>query len=191
VSDQELRDQVRAFVRKIKRGFRYVGTHGTDDLVNGLILRWLESGEYERLKNLPAGERKIGLSIRRFIIDQLRGRDTRREGRTTLVAQQLLCQSDEEFEARLLDVEFEHWLHKQLKAFDDGSYHKLPVSLSNPPEIASVLRLKLLHQRVVRDIATQLGLSIGTVQDRIQEGVGYLAALYSVDFNLSDLPKSP
>jgi hypothetical protein len=49
----------------------YRGSYSTRDIPGSLVARWLNSGEWERLKQLPPTERHIGESVRRFILDRI------------------------------------------------------------------------------------------------------------------------
>ena len=81
-SDAEMAVQFERIIRKVKGSMRYRGSFSTRDILGSLVTRWVNSGEWTRLKELPAEQRRIGESVRRFILDrfeQLRYRGTRED----------------------------------------------------------------------------------------------------------------
>src|SRR3954471_16373569 len=80
--DEEIALHLERIIRRVKQSMNYRGSFSTRDILGSLVARWVHSGEWERLKELPAEERKLGESVRRFILDrfdQLRRRGHREE----------------------------------------------------------------------------------------------------------------
>src|ERR1041385_3597954 len=69
--DSEVATQLERIIRRVKRSMNYRGSYSTRDILGSLVVRWVHSGEWERLKQLPAAERHLGESVRRFILDRL------------------------------------------------------------------------------------------------------------------------
>src|ERR1044071_868400 len=80
--DTQMAGQLERIIRRVKQSMNYRGSYSTRDILGSLVARWVHSGEWERLKELPAEQRKLGESVRRFILDrfdQLRRRGHREE----------------------------------------------------------------------------------------------------------------
>ena len=69
--DVQMAAQFERIIRRVKSSMNYRGSYSTRDILGSLVARWLTSGEWERLKQLPPEERHIGESVRRFILDRL------------------------------------------------------------------------------------------------------------------------
>jgi hypothetical protein len=69
--DEEMFQRFTKVTQKVKRSMRYRGSYATGDILSALVTRWLESGEWERLKVLPPAQQQIGVSVRRFILDRI------------------------------------------------------------------------------------------------------------------------
>src|SRR5678816_4460551 len=69
--DGEVAAQLEGIIRRVKHSMNYRGSYSTRDILGSLVARWVHSGEWERLKQLPASERHLGESVRRFILDRL------------------------------------------------------------------------------------------------------------------------
>src|SRR5882757_680955 len=82
-ADTQIADQLERIIRRVKQSMNYRGSYSTRDILGSLVARWVHSGEWERLKELPAEQRKLGESVRRFILDRL-DQLRRRGGRETL-----------------------------------------------------------------------------------------------------------
>src|SRR3954464_7883157 len=81
-ADTQIAQQLERIIRRVKRSMNYRGSYSTRDILGSLVARWVGSGEWERLKQLPEDQRHLGESVRRFILDrldQLRRRGKREE----------------------------------------------------------------------------------------------------------------
>ena len=77
--DDAIAHQLERIIRRVKQSMNYRGSYSTRDILGSLVARWIQSGEWERLKQLPDDERHLGESVRRFILDRLD--QLRRRGR--------------------------------------------------------------------------------------------------------------
>src|SRR5262249_7516247 len=80
--DDEIALQLERIIRRVKQSMNYRGSYSTRDILGSLVARWIQSGEWERLRQLPGEQRHLGESVRRFILDrldQLRRRGKREE----------------------------------------------------------------------------------------------------------------
>src|ERR1051326_6248858 len=81
-SDGRMAEQFERIIRRVKQSMHYRGSYSTRDILGSLVARWIQSGEWDRLKQLPDDQRHLGESVRRFILDrldQLRRRGKREE----------------------------------------------------------------------------------------------------------------
>src|SRR5438046_2993449 len=69
--DDQMAAQFERIIRRVKHSMNYRGSYSTRDILGSLVVRWMHSGEWQRLKHLPPEERRIGESVRRFILDRL------------------------------------------------------------------------------------------------------------------------
>src|SRR5262245_55131180 len=79
-SDHQLAGHLERIIRRVKQSMNYRGSFSTRDILGSLVARWVGSGEWERLKELAPEQRRLGESVRRFILDrfdQLRRRGQR------------------------------------------------------------------------------------------------------------------
>jgi hypothetical protein len=88
-SDDQMAAQFERIIRRVKSSMNYRGSYSTRDILGSLVARWLQSGEWERLKQLPPAERRIGESVRRFILDRMD--QLRRRGEYTEMPDDLLA----------------------------------------------------------------------------------------------------
>jgi hypothetical protein len=58
-------------VKAVKNAMRYRGSYATGDILAALVARWIDSGELAKLQALPPGDRRIGTSVRNFLLDRL------------------------------------------------------------------------------------------------------------------------
>src|SRR5688500_12647926 len=88
-ADDAIAIHLERIIRKVKRSMNYRGSYSTRDILGSLVARWVQSGEWERLKQLPAEQRHLAESVRRFILDrfdQLRRRGERYDDDQLLVS---------------------------------------------------------------------------------------------------------
>src|SRR5262245_63637097 len=82
VGDSQLAGHLERIIRRVKQSMNYRGSFSTRDILGSLVARWVGSGEWDRLKGLAPEQRRLGESVRRFILDrfdQLRRRGHRAE----------------------------------------------------------------------------------------------------------------
>ena len=116
-ADDQMAAQFERIIRRVKHSMNYRGSYSTRDILGSLVARWLQSGEWGRLKELPPTDRHIGESVRRFILDrmdQLRRRGSREElvedqivlpDEATLIEMVELAQLRTWVEARIADLD--------------------------------------------------------------------------------------
>ena len=177
--DREMAAQFERIIRRVKQSMNYRGSYSTHDILASLVMRWVQSGEWERLRELPPADRHIGESVRRFILDrlaQLRRRGVREELPTELVL------PDEAELAELIELaELRRWIADRIAELEDGKPDpRLKIPLASPREVGRALRLQL-EGKTQRQIAAELGLSLGLVNRRIAEGTSYLAVLQGIE----------
>lgn len=168
--DDQLIQQIERVVRRVKRALGYHGSHTTNDFLSGLIEKWIKSGEYERLRALPPAERRIGPSVRHFIIDRLRGRD--RENKVPFDDLQL--PDDDALAALVEDEIMRLWMSDEIAKLERGELDATIRSRPTfPKESGAVLRLTR-DGMTQRQIVDKLGMSLATVNARLADGVRYL-----------------
>ena len=52
-ADTQIADQLERIIRRVKQSMNYRGSYSTRDILGSLVARWVHSGEWERLKELP------------------------------------------------------------------------------------------------------------------------------------------
>jgi DNA-directed RNA polymerase specialized sigma24 family protein len=177
-SDSEMAAQFERIVRRVKQSMNYRGSYSTHDILASLVARWLQSGEWERLKQLPPTERHIGESVRRFILDRLE--QLRRRGRREDVADVVLP-DDAELEEMIELAELRAWIGARIEELEAGTVDpRVRIPLASPRDVGRALRLHLAGQ-TQRQIATALGMSLGVVNKRIAEGTSYLVVLQGIE----------
>jgi hypothetical protein len=159
----------------------YRGSYSTHDILASLVTRWLQSGEWERLKQLPSEQRKIGESVRRFILDRL-GQLRRRGLREEL--DDVVLPDDAELQELVELAELRSWIAHRIGELERGETDpRVQIPLAAPRDIGRALRLQL-EGKTQRQIATELGLSLGAVNKRIADGTSYLVVLQGLEAGL-------
>ena len=182
-SDDQMAAQFERIIRRVKSSMNYRGSYSTRDILGSLVARWLQSGEWERLKQLPAEQRHIGESVRRFILDRMD--QLRRRGEREELPEELLVVPDE---ATLVDIietaELRTWIEARIWDLERGIVDpRVRIPVTNPTQIGQALRLHIggLTQR---QIALQLGVSLGAANKRIVEGTNYLVVLQGIELGI-------
>jgi hypothetical protein len=179
VADREMAAQFERIIRKVKRSMSYRGSYSTQDILASLVTRWVQSGEWERLKQLPAPERKIGESVRRFILDRLD--QLRRRGERAELADDLAIPDDAELAEMIELAELRQWIEGRITELECGVVDpRLKIPLAQPSEIGRALRLSL-EGKTQRQIADELGMSLGLVNKRLAEGTSYLVVVQGLE----------
>jgi hypothetical protein len=180
-SDDAIAGHLERIIRRVKRSMNYRGSYSTRDILGSLVARWVQSGEWERLKQLPPAQRHLSQSVRRFILDrfdQLRRRGDHAEER-------LLSLPDDNQLLELVELaDMRAWIAARVEALVHGEVdERVRVPLSNPREIGRVLRLHL-SGKTQREIASAIGASLGVVNKRIAEGTSYLVLVQGIEQGL-------
>ena len=182
-SDDQIALQLERIIHRVKQSMNYRGSYTTRDILGSLVARWVRSGEWDRLKQVPPEQRHLGESVRRFILDrfdQLRRRGTREE----LDANSFVL-PDEPALTELVELaELRVWISARVTDLvaarvDD----RVRIPPARPVEIGRVLQLHL-SGKSQRQIADELGISLGLVNKRLGEGTRYLVLLQGIECGL-------
>jgi hypothetical protein len=178
-ADEQIASQLERVIRRVKRSMNYHGSYSTRDILGSLVARWVQSGEWERLKELPPEERHLGQSVRRFILDRL-DQLRRRGGREELDGELEL--PDEQTLVELVELaELRQWIVARVEGLCAGEVDpRVKIGLSDPQLIGRALELHL-EGKTQREIAAATGMSLGVVNKRIAEGTSYLAVLSALE----------
>jgi AcrR family transcriptional regulator len=176
--------QLEHVIRRVKQSMRYRGSFTTRDILDTLVARWLQSGEWERLKGLPTRDRHLGKSVRRFILDRLH--QLARRGPQDHTLEVLLELPDEEVLVELVELaQLRAWVRTRVSELEVGHLDgRVRLAVSHPEEIGRVLRLQL-EGHTQREIASALGVSLGLVNKRFAEGTSYLVLLQGIECGLT------
>jgi hypothetical protein len=185
-ADTQIADQLERIIRRVKQSMNYRGSYSTRDILGSLVARWVHSGEWERLKELPAEERKLGESVRRFILDrfdQLRRRGHREELTGT---NDDIAIPDEQTLGELVELaELRQWVIARIAELEKEVVDpRVRIPLQRPAQVGKILTLYLAG-KTQREIATTLGLSLGVINKRIVEGTNYLVLIQSIEAGLA------
>ena len=180
-SDDAIAGHLERIIRRVKRSMNYRGSYSTRDILGSLVARWVQSGEWERLKQLPPAQRHLSQSVRRFILDrfdQLRRRGDHADDR-------LLSLPDDNQLLELVELaDMRAWIAERVEDLTHGDVdERVRVPLSNPREIGRVLRLHLAG-KTQREIASTIGASLGVVNKRLAEGTSYLVLVQGIEQGL-------
>lgn len=182
-ADDQMAAQFERIIRRVKHSMNYRGSYSTRDILGSLVARWLQSGEWERLKDLPPSDRHIGESVRRFILDrmdQLRRRGEREE----LVEDQIVLPDEATLTEMVELAELRTWIVARIADLENGTVDpRVRIPMPNARQIGDALRLHLNGQ-TQRRIASDLRLSLGAVNKRILEGTNYLVVLHGIESGL-------
>lgn len=175
--------QFERIIRRVKRSMSYRGSYSTRDILGSLVARWLQSGEWARLKELPPAERHIGESVRRFILDRMD--QLRRRGERVPIAEEELVLPDDETLVELVETaQLRLWIETRIDELEQGLVdHRVRIPLANPRQIGRALRMHV-GGRTQREIAAELGLSLGATNKRVIEGTNYLVVLQGIEAGL-------
>jgi hypothetical protein len=174
--------QFERIVRRVKQSMNYRGSYSTHDILGSLVQRWVQSGEWERLKQLPAEERHIGQSVRRFILDRLD--QLRRRGRREELDDVAL--PDDAQLAEMIELaELRAWIEARIADLENGKTDpRVRIPVVAPCDVGRALRLQLAG-KTQRQIASELAISLGVVNKRIAEGTSYLAVLQGIEHGIA------
>ena len=182
-ADDQMAAQFERIIRRVKYSMNYRGSYSTRDILGSLVARWLHSGEWARLKELPPNERHIGESVRRFILDrmdQLRRRGDREE----LTEEQVVLPDEATLTEMVELAELRTWIEARITDLEQGSTDpRVRIPMAHPALVGQALRLHLAGN-TQRQIASELRLSLGAVNKRILEGTNYLVVLQGIEAGL-------
>lgn len=179
-SDREMAAQFERIIRRVKSSMNYRGSFSTRDILGSLVARWLQSGEWERLKRLPPEERHIGQSVRRFILDRIDS--LRRRGEPTDLPDDLLSLPDElTLQGMIEEAEMRLWIEARIAELERGVIDvRVRIPVASPRQIGRALRLHITGS-TQRQIANELGVSLGLANKRLADGTSYLVVLQAIE----------
>lgn len=183
VADDQMAAQFERIIRRVKSSMNYRGSYSTRDILGSLVARWLQSGEWDRLKQLPPEQRHIGESVRRFILDRMD--QLRRRGEQEELPEGLLVVPDDETLLDMIETaELRAWIEARIADLEQGVVdERVRIPVGQPEQIGRALRLHM-NGNTQRQIATQLGLSLGAANKRIFEGTNYLIVLQGIEVGI-------
>jgi hypothetical protein len=179
-SDDQMAAQFERIIRRVKSSMNYRGSYSTRDILGSLVARWLQSGEWDRLKQLPPAERHIGESVRRFILDRID--QLRRRGDHDEMPEDLLVVPDEAMLTEMIEAaELRAWIEARIADLEGGVVDpRVRIPLANTSQIGRALRLHVAGY-TQRQIASEIGISLGAANKRILEGTNYLVVLQGIE----------
>nr|HEX4317829.1 hypothetical protein [Kofleriaceae bacterium] len=183
-ADAEITDQLQRVIRRVKQSMNYRGSYSTRDIMGSLVARWVHSGEWERLKELPAEERKLGESVRRFILDRFA--QLRRRGPQDELDGDKLAIPDDATLAEMIELaELRRWILARVADLERGDVDpRVKIPLAKPELVGKILQL-YLDGKTQREIATATGLSLGAANKQIATGTNYLVLLQSIETGIA------
>jgi len=177
--DREMAAQFERIIRRVKQSMNYRGSYSTHDILASLVMRWVGSGEWERLRELPPADRHIGESVRRFILDRLD--QLRRRGQREELAEDIVLPDDAQLAEMIELAELRQWIELRIAELERGELDpRVRIPLTAARDVGRALRLQL-EGWTQRQIASELGLSLGAVNKRIAEGTSYLVVLQGIE----------
>ena len=179
-TDDQMAVQFERIIRRVKSSMNYRGSYSTRDILGSLVARWLQSGEWDRLKLLPPAERHIGESVRRFILDRID--QLRRRGDHADIPEDLLVVPDEAMLTEMIEAaELRAWIEARIVDLEAGIVDtRVRIPVTNPVQIGQALRLHI-EGKTQRQIAADIGISLGAANKRILEGTNYLVVLQGIE----------
>jgi hypothetical protein len=185
-SDGQMAAQFERIIRRVKQSMNYRGSYSTRDILGSLVARWVQSGEWDRLKRIVPEDRHIGESVRRFISDRFD--QLRRRGRREDIGDEVIALPDDATLAEMVEVaEMRRWIADRVAELVDGKLDpRIAIPLMNPRQVGEALRQHLLGA-TQREIAAALGISLGAVNQRIAQGTSYLIVLQGVEHGIGDM----
>jgi hypothetical protein len=178
--DDLMAAQFERIIRRVKHSMNYRGSYSTRDILGSLVVRWMHSGEWQRLKLLPPEERRIGESVRRFILDRLD--QVRRRGEHEELVEDRIELPDEVALAEMVELaELREWIEARIADLQRGVVdERVLIPVAEAAQTGAAMRLHLAG-RTQRQIAAELGISLGLAHKRIAEGTNYLIVLQGIE----------
>ncbi|MEO8845308.1 MAG: hypothetical protein ABI591_25700 [Kofleriaceae bacterium] len=179
-SDGQMAAQFERIIRRVKQSMNYRGSYTTRDILDTLVARWLQSGEWERLKNLVPEDRHIGESVRRFILDRF-DQLYRRGRREDLDTVAITLPDDAALVEMVERAELRRWIADRVAELEQGTVDpRVEIPLAQPLQVGQALR-KHLDGKTQREISAALGIALGAVNKRITDGTNYLILLQGIE----------
>lgn len=182
--DARVARQLESVIQRIKRSMRYRGSYSTHDILDSLVVRWVQSGEWERLKQLAPEARHVGESVRRFILDRF-AQSRRRGERVDHEPGELALPDDASLVELVADAELRCWIDARISELADGVVDaRVRIRIEHPEMLGRMLRQHLdgWSQRQIADAA---GTSLGFVNKRLSDGTRYLVLMQSIENGLA------
>lgn len=178
--DDQMAAQFERIIRRVKHSMNYRGSYSTRDILGSLVVRWMHSGEWQRLKRLPPEERHIGASVRRFILDRLE--QVRLRGAREELVEDRLELPDDVVLAEMVELaELREWIDARIADLQRGIVDdRVLIPVSDPVQTGQAMRLHLAGH-TQRQIAAELGISLGLANKRIVEATNYLIVLQGIE----------
>jgi hypothetical protein len=178
--DDLMAAQFERIIRRVKHSMNYRGSYSTRDILGSLVVRWMHSGEWQRLKLVPPAERRIGESVRRFILDRLD--QVRRRGDHEELVEDRIELPDEVALAEMVELaELREWIEARIADLQRGVVdERVLIPVAEAAQTGAAMRLHL-GGRTQRQIAAELGISLGLAHKRIAEGTNYLIVLQGIE----------
>ncbi len=178
--DDQMAAQFERIIRRVKHSMNYRGSYSTRDILGSLVVRWMHSGEWQRLKHLPPEERHIGESVRRFILDRLD--QVRRRGEHQELIEDRIELPDEVALTEMVELaELREWIDARIADLRRGIVDdRVLIPIADAVQTGEAMRLHLAG-RTQRQIAAALGTSLGLAHKRIVEGTNYLIVLQGIE----------
>jgi hypothetical protein len=172
--------QFERIIRRVKHSMNYRGSYSTRDILGSLVVRWMHSGEWQRLKLVPPAERRIGESVRRFILDRL-DQVRRRGDHEELVEDRIELPDEVALAERVELAELREWIEARFADLQRGVVdERVLIPVAEAAQTGAAMRLHLAG-RTQRQIAAELGISLGLAHKRIAEGTNYLIVLQGIE----------
>ncbi len=183
-TDTQIAGQLERIIRRLKQSMNYRGSYSTRDILDSLVARWVTSGEWERLKELPPEERKLGESVRRFILDRFD--QLRRRGHREELDHVELAIPDEQTLSEMVELaQLRQWVADRIADLEREVVDpRVRIPMARPAQVGAILRMYIAG-KTQREIATALGMSLGVVNKRIVEGTNYLVLVQSIEQGLA------
>jgi hypothetical protein len=178
--DDQMAAQFERIIRRVKQSMHYRGSYSTRDILGSLVVRWMNSGEWQRLKHLPPEERHIGESVRRFILDRLD--QMRRRGEREELVEDRIELPDEVALTEIVELaELRQWIEARIADLRRGVVDdRILIPVADAVQTGEAMRLHL-EGRTQRQISSELGISLGLANKRIAEGTNYLIVLQGIE----------
>ncbi|MBK7192727.1 MAG: hypothetical protein IPH80_09620 [Myxococcales bacterium] len=177
-SEKDLRTQLERTVRRIKRAMlagKRSGSKTTNDFVQILLTRLVRSGRYAHEVALRRDQRSFVISVKNALLDELD--HLKATGLQDLDGIEMLP-NDEDIEAAISDFEDSQWVDEQIQRLRAGQVDPRAQGMLVDARMSGEVLFMTRSGASTAEIAKQLACSVGSVVNRRQEGIGYLAKLW-------------